>query len=76
MAKKDSLKAKITFLNSIIITILTTIFALLGFIALNYKSQDKILMIFSYSGLVVLIILFFCFVLSINKLFHQIEKED
>ena len=45
MGKKDEIKAKISFFQTIIAIIISTLFAIFGYTAIHYKEFDLILII-------------------------------
>lgn len=45
MGKKDEVKAKISFFQTIIAIIISTLFAIFGYTAIHYKEFDLILII-------------------------------
>ncbi|SUX27073.1 hypothetical protein [Campylobacter upsaliensis] len=76
MSKKEKIKAKITFLNSLIIAFLTTLFAIFGYSFINFKNLNY----YDLLGVsIACLFLFFCIVLFLKffiKELNKLEKED
>lgn len=74
MSKKDNVKAKISFFQTIIAILVTTLFAIFGYTAIHYKEFDLLLGIGVAVGVVLLVVALCVFGRYFKKSLDKLEK--
>ena len=72
MSKKDDIKAKVKFFQSFIMLLVTTLFAIFGYTATNYKKFDWVLI--TIAGIIFLLITIYIFVKYYIKYTNKLRK--
>lgn len=73
MSKKDDVKAKISFFQAFIILIVTTLFAIFGYVAIHYKEFDLVLGVGTAGAIVVLLAMLGVFVRYFVKCLKKLK---
>lgn len=74
MSKKDDIKAKVKFFQSFIMLLVTTLFAIFGYTATNYKKFDWVLGTITIAGIIFLLIAIYIFVKYYIKYTNKLRK--
>lgn len=75
MGRADKIKTKLDLLKLLIVTMLTALFGIIGFVAVNYKTLDLTLSIGAILGIIVLSLVLVYLGRDFNKELNKLEKE-
>ncbi|MGX3043916.1 hypothetical protein [Helicobacter sp. T3_23-1056] len=74
MSKKDKVKATLSFLQAVIICLITALFAIFGYAAIHYKDFDLVLGISVGLSVLLLVIVLCVFGTYFKKNLKKLEK--